>query len=173
MLFNFFLNRKNYLSAQQTYMKVSVCYLSVHVYLYSFFFFYLLRTKRNLWQRKKLPPLFFICGIGWQFFTIILKVCFPTRFFSSSLPLLLSHQLFHIVSHRSVWLSPEYENYIDFIFRKGFFFLFLGGGTKNSFLNFCILQPGGIYQHRWGDAPIKSVYLSTHVPLTKVIPFPF
>ncbi|ELU00217.1 hypothetical protein CAPTEDRAFT_100603 [Capitella teleta] len=38
------------------------------------------------------------------------------------------------ISRRSIWTSQEYRSYIDYIDHKG-----------------------GIYFHRWGDAPIKSL----------------
>jgi alpha 1,2-mannosyltransferase len=48
------------------------------------------------------------------------------------------------VSKMSLWLSPQYQKYIDHIDRNG-----------------------GIYYHRWGDAPIKSIAVSLFVPRDK------
>ena len=45
------------------------------------------------------------------------------------------------VSRLSVWLSADYRSYVDYIDRKG-----------------------GIYYHRWGDAPIKSIAVSIFIP---------
>lgn len=45
------------------------------------------------------------------------------------------------VSRLSLWLSDDYQNYIDYIDRLG-----------------------GIYYHRWGDAPIKTIAVSIFLP---------
>ena len=45
------------------------------------------------------------------------------------------------VSRLSLWLSADYRRYIDYIDRKG-----------------------GIYYHRWGDAPIKGIAVSIFIP---------
>ena len=45
------------------------------------------------------------------------------------------------ISSMSLWLSAEYQRYVDYIDRAG-----------------------GIYYHRWGDAPIKSIAVSIFVP---------
>jgi hypothetical protein len=52
------------------------------------------------------------------------------------------------VSSLSIWLSPFYAEFIEYI----------------DFL-------GGIYYHRWGDAPIKSIAVSVWVPKNKTYRF--
>ena len=48
------------------------------------------------------------------------------------------------VSSMLLWRSQEYRDYI-----------------------YAIDQSGGIYQHRWGDAPLKSIAISMFVPRNK------
>ena len=45
------------------------------------------------------------------------------------------------LSDLDFWRSPEYRDYIDFIDQKG-----------------------GIYYHRWGDAPIKTIAVTALIP---------
>jgi len=52
------------------------------------------------------------------------------------------------LSAMELWMSEQYRKYIDYIDRTG-----------------------GIYFHRWGDAPIKTVAVSLFVPVSKVYRF--
>ena len=52
------------------------------------------------------------------------------------------------ISKRSVWMSEEYKDYINYIDHER-----------------------GMYYHRWGDAPIKSLAVSLFVPKNKTFSF--
>ena len=52
------------------------------------------------------------------------------------------------ISAMSIWMSRDYANYIDYIDKKG-----------------------GIYYHRWGDAPIKGIAVAMFVPKKKTYRF--
>jgi len=52
------------------------------------------------------------------------------------------------ISDLDVWRSPEYREYIDYIDRTG-----------------------GIYYHRWGDAPIKTIAVTLFVPKNRIFRF--
>lgn len=52
------------------------------------------------------------------------------------------------ISDLSLWLSKDYANFIDYIDKLG-----------------------GIYYHRWGDAPIKGIAVSMFVPKSKLHKF--
>ena len=52
------------------------------------------------------------------------------------------------VSRLSVWLSDDYQRFVNYID-----------------------QLGGIYYHRWGDAPIKSIAVSMFVPYNQTYHF--
>ena len=52
------------------------------------------------------------------------------------------------VSALSLWRSPDYQHYIEYVDSLG-----------------------GIYYYRWGDAPIKSLAVALFVPSTKIHQF--
>ena len=67
----------------------------------------------------------------------------PTQFFKAWRENKIYYNNFEISSMK-LWLSQNYKDYIDMID-----------------------QAGGIYYHRWGDAPIKTIAVTMFVPQSK------
>jgi len=70
-----------------------------------------------------------------------------TQFFKNWPKNLMYYNNFE-VSDMSLWNSPAYRKYVEYIDRQG-----------------------GIYYHRWGDAPIKSIAVAMFVPRKKTYDF--